>query len=63
MRVVAALAHSVLRSALSDARRLQRVSNCAAELVKVPKPPRRSTQARPLAIAQRFLSRSLLVSL
>lgn len=34
-----ALAHAVLRSALSDARRLQLVTINAAELVKVPRPP------------------------
>lgn len=38
------LAHAVLRSALSDARRLQLVAVNAAELVKVPKP-----QTRPIA--------------
>lgn len=44
------LAHSVLRSALSAAKRQQLVSINAAELVKVPKPPKRVI--RPLTVEQ-----------
>ncbi len=44
------LAHAVLRSALSEAKRLQLVSFNAAELVKVPKPTRRAIS--PLTVEQ-----------
>lgn len=44
------LAHAVLRSALSEARRLRLVSLNAAELVKVPKPA--AKPIRPLDVAQ-----------
>jgi integrase len=44
------LAHATLRSALSDAQRLQLVSINAAELVKVPKPKKRAIT--PLSIEQ-----------
>ena len=48
-------AHAVLRSALSEAKRLQLVTINAAELVTVPKPARRPI--RPLSVedAARFL--------
>ena len=49
------LAHAVLRSALSDAQRLQLVSINAAELVKVPQPTRRQINALSLDQSRAFL--------
>lgn len=48
-------AHAVLRSALSEARRLQLVVINAAELVRVPKPPRRAIAPLGLEQATAFL--------
>ena len=50
------LAHSVLRSALSEAKRLQLVSVNAAELVKVPQPPARSVVPLTIEQARAFLT-------
>src|SRR5262249_52921995 len=52
-----ALAHACLRSALSEARRLQHVSINAAELVKVPRPEKKRPIV-PLTVeeAQKFLA-------
>lgn len=50
-----ALAHAVLRSALSEAQRLQLVSINAAELVKVPKPTARPIAPLDVAQAAAFL--------
>lgn len=49
------LAHATLRSALSDAQRLQLVSINAAELVKVPQPARRAITPLTLDQAKTFL--------
>ena len=49
------LAHAVLRSALSDACRLQLVSINAAELVKVPKPQKHEMTALSIDQAAAFL--------
>lgn len=49
------LAHSVLRSALSEARRLQLVTINAAELVKVPKPKTRTIAPLDVEQAAKFL--------
>lgn len=49
------LAHATLRSALSDAQRLQLVSINAAELVKVPKPKKRSITSLSVEQANAFL--------
>jgi integrase len=50
-----ALAHAVLRSALSEAKRLQLVSLNAAELVKVPKPQSRTIAPFTVGQAAAFL--------
>jgi integrase len=50
------LAHAALRSALSDAQRLQLVSINAATLVKVPKPPTRAINALTIEQASAFLA-------
>jgi integrase len=50
------LAHAVLRSALSEARRLQLVSANAAQSVRVPKPDRRPIQALSVTDARAFLA-------
>jgi integrase len=49
------IAHAVLRSALSDARRLQLVTINAAELVKVPQPKRRTIAPMDVDQAAAFL--------
>jgi integrase len=51
-----ALAHAVLRSALSDAKRMQLVSINAAELVKVPKPKSREIKSLTVEQASAFLA-------
>jgi len=50
-----ALAHAVLRSAFSEAKRLQLVSLNAAELVKVPKPQSRTIAPFTVGQAAAFL--------
>jgi integrase len=50
------LAHATLRSALGDAQRLQLVSLNAAELVKVPQPPKRTRAALDVTQARAFLA-------